>query len=121
MRELYTKTVVLLALFLATTTVFSQCEEITIGSLSNPGIYDVATLTEADGLRNGPDYFGATVYYPTNATPPYASIAIVPGFTASPNSVEAWGPFYASHGIVTIIIGTNSISFAIQTHPRINP
>lgn len=109
MRELYTKAVVLLAVLLSSTMVHSQCEEITIESLSNPGVYDVATLTEADGLRNGPDYFGATVYYPTNATPPYASIAIVPGFTASPESVEAWGPFYASHGIVTIIIGTNSI------------
>ena len=109
MRELYTKAVVLLAVLLSSTMVHSQCEEITIESLSNPGIYDVATLTEADGLRNGPDYFGATVYYPTNGTPPYASIAIVPGFTASPESVEAWGPFYASHGIVTIIIGTNSI------------
>ena len=109
MRELYTKAVVLLAVLLSSTMVHSQCEEITLESLSNPGVYDVATLTEADGLRNGPDYFGATVYYPTNATPPYASIAIVPGFTASPESVEAWGPFYASHGIVTIIIGTNSI------------
>ena len=109
MRELYKKAVVLLAVLLSSTMVHSQCEEITIESLSNPGIYNVATLTEADGLRNGPDYFGATVYYPTNGTPPYASIAIVPGFTASPESVEAWGPFYASHGIVTIIIGTNSI------------
>ena len=109
MSKIYTKSGVLLLLFLSTSTVHSQCEEITLESLSNPGVYDVATLTEADGLRNGPDYFGATVYYPTNATPPYASIAIVPGFTASPNSVEAWGPFYASHGIVTIIIGTNSI------------
>lgn len=109
MRGIYLKAVILLLLLLPTSRVFSQCEDITIGSLANPGIYDVATLTEADGLRNGPNYFGATVYYPTNATPPYASIAIVPGFSASPDSVEQWGPFYASHGIVTIIIGTNSI------------
>ncbi|CAI8211437.1 MAG: Poly(ethylene terephthalate) hydrolase [Flavobacteriaceae bacterium] len=109
MRGIYSKAVILLLLLLPTSRVFSQCEDITIGSLANPGIYDVATLTEADGLRNGPNYFGATVYYPTNATPPYASIAIVPGFSASPDSVEQWGPFYASHGIVTIIIGTNSI------------
>jgi hypothetical protein len=33
----------------------------------------------------------------------------VPGYTALPSSVQEWGPFYASHGIVTIIIGTNSI------------
>ena len=109
MRTLFKKAGILLTLFLSWGTMLSQCEDITIESLTNPGIYDVATLTEADGLRNGPAYFGATVYYPTNATPPYASIAIVPGFTASPDSVEAWGPFYASHGIVTIIIGTNSI------------
>lgn len=93
---------------LSSTIVFSQCEDVTVASLTNPGPFETATLTEADGLRNGPDYDGATVYYPTNATPPYASIAIVPGFTAAPSSVEEWGPFYASHGIVTIIIGTNS-------------
>jgi dienelactone hydrolase len=108
-RELFIKASVLLAFFLCSGNLWAQCEGVTLESLSNPGIYDVATLTEADGLRNGPDYFGATVYYPTNATPPFASIAIVPGFTAGPDSVEAWGPFYASHGIVTIIIGTNSI------------
>ena len=67
------------------------------------------TLSESNGIRNGPDYFGATIYYPINASPPFASIAIVPGFTAYPSSVEEWGPFYASHGIVTIIIGTNSV------------
>ena len=90
-------------------TTFAQCEDITVASLANPGPFDVATLTEADGLRDGPNYLGATVYYPANATPPYASIAIVPGFNSFPDSVEEWGPFYASHGIVTIIIGTNSI------------
>ncbi|RMA56742.1 poly(ethylene terephthalate) hydrolase family protein [Ulvibacter antarcticus] len=109
MKKLYL--VLLLTLFssLFTNDIFAQCEDITVDSLTNPGPFDVATLTEADGIRNGPDYFGATIYYPTNATPPFASIAIVPGFTALPSSVEEWGPFYASHGIVTIIIGTNSI------------
>jgi len=109
MRTLFIKAGILILFFLNWGTMFSQCENVTVESLTNPGIYDVATLTEADGLRDGPAYFGATVYYPTNATPPYASIAIIPGFTASPDSVEAWGPFYASHGIVTIIVGTNSI------------
>ena len=87
---------------------YGQCEDVTIESLSIPGPYSVAALDEEDGIRNGPDYNGATIYYPTNGIPPYASIAIVPGFTAAPSSVEQWGPFYASHGIVTIIIGTNS-------------
>lgn len=109
MKKIYAVVLFFLATSFAPNILFAQCEDVTIESLSNPGPYEVATLTEADGLRNGPDYFGATVYYPTNATPPFMSIAIVPGFTALPSSVEEWGPFYASHGIVTIIIGTNSI------------
>ena len=107
------KKIYLLILFafispLFTNIVKAQCDGITIESLANPGALIVATLTEADGIRNGPDYLGATIYYPTNGNPPFASIAIIPGFTALPSSVQQWGPFYASHGIVTIIIGTNS-------------
>ena len=52
---------------------------------------------------------GATIYYPTNKTELLASIAIKPRFTALPSSFDEWDPFYASHGIVGIIIGTNSI------------
>jgi len=109
MKNIYLICLLLLIACLTPTSVFAQCEDVTVASLTNPGPYEVATLTEADGIRNGPDYLDATIYYPTNAIPPFASIAIVPGFTALPASVEEWGPFYASHGIVTIIIGTNSI------------
>jgi dienelactone hydrolase len=108
MKKNYAIAILFFVAFLTTNSIFAQCEDVTVASLTNPGPYEVATLTEADGIRNGPDYMGATIYYPTDATPPYSSIAIVPGFTAPPTSVEAWGPFYASHGIVTIIIGTNS-------------
>ena len=109
MKNLYI--VILLGLIspLFTNVVIAQCDGITLESLTNPGAFEVATLTEADGIRNGPDYLGATIYYPTNSKPPFSSIAIVPGFTALPSSVKEWGPFYASHGIVTIIIGTNSL------------
>ena len=92
-----------------TDVVLAQCEEVTIDSLSNPGPFEVQTLNESDGIRNGPDYFGATIYYPINASPPFASIAIVPGFISGPSTVAEWGVFYASHGIVTIIVGTNSL------------
>lgn len=94
---------------LFTNSALAQCDDISLENLTNPGPFDVEILTEADGIRNGPNYLEATIYYPTNATPPFASIAIVPGFVSLPSSVEEWGPFYASHGIVTIIIGTNSI------------
>ena len=109
MKKLYFVLLLAFIASLSTNVALAQCEGIDLASLTNPGPFDVATLTEADGIRNGPDYLGATLYYPTNATPPYASIAIVPGFSALPSSVQEWGPFYASHGIVTIIIGTNSL------------
>lgn len=92
-----------------TSVLLAQCEGVTIENLSNPGPFEVLTLNESDGIRNGPDYSGATIYYPVNATLPFASIAIVPGFNSLPFTVEQWGPFYASHGVVTIIIGTNSL------------
>lgn len=98
-----------LILLLCSNAVVAQCNDLAIENITNPGPYNVETITEIDGIRNGPDYFGATIYYPTNKTELLASIAIVPGFTALPISIEEWGPFYASHGIVSIIIGTNSI------------
>lgn len=109
MKNFYAVLLLFIATSIAPNILFAQCDDVTIASLTNPGPYTVGTLTEADGLRNGPNYSGATVYYPTDATPPYASIAIVPGFVSQPSSVEEWGPFYASHGIVAIIIGTNSL------------
>ncbi|MCG1037599.1 poly(ethylene terephthalate) hydrolase family protein [Polaribacter sargassicola] len=99
----------LLFLSLFTNVSFAQCDDISLENLTNPGPYEVKTLTEEDGIRNGPEYSGATIYYPTNTISLLPSIAIVPGWGASPSSVEEWGPFYASHGIVTIIIGTNNL------------
>jgi dienelactone hydrolase len=89
---------------------FAQsCDSVTKESISDPGPYGVGVLLESDGLRNGPDYKGATVYYPTNATPPFANIVIVPGYRAPEFMVQAWGPYFASHGIVTMTIGTNQL------------
>jgi hypothetical protein len=109
MKKIYVALLLTLTTSLFTSLGFAQCTGITLGSLTSTGPFSVSTLTEPDGIRNGPNYLGATIYYPTNATQPLASIAIIPGYTALPASVADWGPFYASHGIVTIIIGTNSI------------
>ena len=109
MKNLYLVIFLTLISPLLTNIVLAQCDDVTLESLTNPGPFEVETITEGDGIRNGPNYFGATIYYPTNATPPLSSIAIVPGFVSLPSSVQDWGPFYASHGIVTIIIGTNNL------------
>src|SRR5262252_10238882 len=44
--------------------------------------------------------------YPIDAEPPFAGISICPGFLNSGPEMAAWGPFYASWGIVTVITNT---------------
>jgi hypothetical protein len=52
------------------------------------------------------------VFHPKDAAPPFAAIAVSDGFGGSGGcaSVQtgAWGPFYASHGIVAVIVDTGS-------------
>ena len=79
----------------------------TLQSVSRHGPYQVKRYGEEKGLRNGPRYKGATVYYPVDGPPLLPSIVIVPGYISPERSIRAWGPFYASHGIVAMTIGTN--------------
>lgn len=52
------------------------------------------------------------VFYPTDAEPPFAAVAVSDGFTGTGGcgSIQTgrWGPLYASHGIVAMIINTGS-------------
>jgi dienelactone hydrolase len=77
----------------------------TLESATKAGPFDVQTVTT--GLRDGPGYGTQTLFVPTGAEPPFASVAIVPGFVSPESSIRAWGPFLASHGIVALTIGTN--------------
>jgi dienelactone hydrolase len=54
------------------------------------------------------DVTSAHIVYPVGATPPFAAIAIVPGFTAPESSIADWAPFLASWGIVTMTFGTSN-------------
>ena len=49
-----------------------------------------------------------TVYYPTNAEPPFAGVSICPGFLNTGPEMAPWGPFYASWGIVTVVTFTGA-------------
>jgi dienelactone hydrolase len=60
-----------------------------------------------DGYRDGPAYADSTIWYPVDADPPFAGVAVVPGFVSPQSSIINWGPFLASNGIVTMTIGTN--------------
>ena len=73
------------------------------------GPYSVGIVTESDGLRNGPDYQGGIVYFPIDAEGPLSTIVMVPGWMRDISSIETWGPFLASYGIVTIFVNVNWI------------
>jgi dienelactone hydrolase len=88
---------------------FIRGEAPTVESASKVGPYVVKSYTEAEGLRNGPDYADATLWYPTDAEAPFAFAAVVPGFVSVQGQIATWGSFLASHGIVTITIGTNGL------------
>lgn len=78
----------------------------TLTSASKAGPYTVQSFSE--GLRDGPAYADATLWFPTDAEPPYAMAAVVTGFASTQQQIANWGPFLASHGIVAVTVGTNS-------------
>tara|TARA_X000000368_G_scaffold409667_1_gene391997 strand:- start:3734 stop:4942 length:1209 start_codon:yes stop_codon:yes gene_type:complete len=87
----------------------SDCSDVTISSASVNGSYVVNSYLESDGIRDGNDYYGSTIYYPENTSGLLPSIIIIPGYANPQLSIQTWGPFLASHGIVCMTIGTNSI------------
>jgi pimeloyl-ACP methyl ester carboxylesterase len=60
-----------------------------------------------------------TVHYPTNAEPPFAMVSLVGGLSNTGPEMETWGPFYASHGIVTIITTTGAFDFPEERAPKL--
>jgi hypothetical protein len=72
-------------------------------------------LTAAKGPYKAQNYTVpgvGCVYYPTDAEPPYAAVAVSDGFLGSGGcgsfQTGEWGPLYASWGIVAMIVDTGS-------------
>lgn len=82
----------------------------TASAAAMTGPYTVKSYAADATVRktNAYDVTSAHIYYPTNATPPFAGVAIVPGFTAAESSIAAWAPFLASNGILVMTIGTSN-------------
>jgi dienelactone hydrolase len=89
---------------------FSQCDSITVQNVTNYSPFSLDSLVESDGLRNGPDYKGATMFFPVNAVSNLMSLVLVPGYQATQNSVIGWARYLASRGFVCMTIGTNSLN-----------
>jgi dienelactone hydrolase len=81
----------------------------TLDYVAGQGPYMVQSYTS--GYRDGPQFADATIFYPTgDAVPPFALVAVVPGYMTPQSGIRSWGPKLASHGFVTITIGTNTTS-----------
>ena len=67
-------------------------------------------LTSARGPYKTAEFriAAGTVHYPTDAEPPFAAVAVCGGFLNTGPEMASWGPFYASHGIVTVITSTGA-------------
>lgn len=89
---------------------FSQCDSITVQNVTNFTPFALNSMAESDGLRNGPDYDDATLYFPRNGEDNLKSIVLVPGHLASQNSVALWARYLTSRGFVCMTIGTNSLN-----------
>jgi hypothetical protein len=86
----------------------NECQEIGGGGGDGEfGPYQIAYLTEADGIRNGPDYSDGRLYYPIGANPPLKSIVLTPGWGGGSSSMVTWAEFFASYGFISIAIGPN--------------
>lgn len=103
------KSIIVLVLLTVTHYGFSQCTNITVESVSNYTALAIDSLYEADGLRDGDDYDGATVYYPVLSKKKLQSIVFVPGYKATQKSVSLWAKYLAERGYVTMTIGTNAL------------
>jgi len=75
-------------------------------SASMPGPYHVVRYST--GLTDSAAYAGYDVDYPEDATPPFAGVAVMPGFIEGRSSVGDWGPFLASYGFAVITVDPNS-------------
>ena len=60
------KLIFLTVILLFSKNTFSQCESVTEKSTKNYTAFKLESLAESDGLRNGPDYNDATIFFPTN-------------------------------------------------------
>jgi alpha/beta superfamily hydrolase len=89
----------------------------TADSASHQGPYTVQTYT--DGIPVGSFYSVPKIWYPTDGTPPYPGVVIVPGlngtyrfaFATTVNGVRVvqadipqWGTLLASHGFAVMLI-----------------
>lgn len=82
------------------------CRNDPVRKTSSRGSYQ----TRSYSLPRGATPSSTTVYYPTSGQAPFAGIVFCPPFTATQSMFRAWGPWFASHGIVLVTMGVSANS-----------
>ncbi len=85
------------------------CRPDTPGAYTGNGPYSTATF-QLTGYTAG-----ATVYYPTNATAPFSAIVFMQPYTGTQSMDAAWGPFFASWGIVYVNCSSTSTGDSVNS------
>jgi len=80
-------------------------DDLAPGKYTGDGPYDVDSYSMP--LFSTPG--GATVFYPEDAEPPYSVLVFAPPYLTTQIGFRSWGPFFASHGIVTVLMDTVTI------------
>lgn len=80
------------------------CRDEAPGAYSNKGPF----RTDSYSLPRNATPASTSVYYPTDAEPPFSGLVFCPPYTATKSMFAAWGPFFASHGIVMVAMNTTS-------------
>ena len=84
-----------------------ECQDIDGGGDIEYGPYEFLSITQSDGMRDGPEYADATLYYPIGAQTPLTSIIIGPGWSGSGEDMWEWAHLFASHGFIAVTIDYN--------------
>jgi len=83
-----------------------ECQDIGGGD-SEYGPYEYLSISQSDGMRDGPEYYDATLYYPIGAELPLKNIILGPGWGSSGSSISDWAHFFASYGFIATTIDYN--------------
>ncbi len=109
MTIIWLRSILLTTLLLPLLLCGQNCDTITLNSFNTAELSSYDSIFEADGLRDGPAYKDATLFFPTNGKTSLPTVIIVPGFGGNQSSFALWAPYLAKRGLICLTIGTNSI------------
>ena len=87
----------------------NECQEIGGGGGGNIvyGPFEVSSITQSDGMRDGPLYADATLYYPENTELMMASVVLGPGWGGDGIYMAEWAYYFSSYGFISVTIDYN--------------